>query len=42
MPADACTPTNSKVDIEELIVVAIFMGLDIHEGFPDKTPFQTF
>jgi hypothetical protein len=41
MRADACTPTNSRVDIEELIVAAISMGLDIHEGFPEKTPFQT-
>jgi hypothetical protein len=37
----ACTPTNSRIDVEELIVAAISMGLDIHEGFPDKTPFQT-
>jgi hypothetical protein len=38
--ADARIPTNLRVDIEELIVAAISMGLDIHEGSPYMTPFQ--
>jgi hypothetical protein len=38
--AKAWTPTKSRVDVEELIVAAISMGLDVHEGSPNKTPFQ--
>jgi hypothetical protein len=37
---DACRPENLRVDIEELIVAAISMGLDVHEGSPNNTPFQ--
>jgi hypothetical protein len=38
--ADACRPPTSRVDIEELIVAAISMGLDVHEGSPNMTPFR--
>jgi hypothetical protein len=38
--ADTCTTTNARDNVEELIVAAISMGLDVHEGFPDKTPLR--
>jgi hypothetical protein len=35
-----CTSTTPRSDVEELIIAAISMGLDVHEGFPDKTPLK--